>query len=319
MSLKISKLDDTRKRFQNNYAISYGPLVLAAVTPSRTESFNITLVGDLASPASWITRDSTDLSFTARGMDRQPLKLIPLAFVVEELYIVYFDNNPAPPLHSISATLNGATMYLRHSGPDFWNNFIYLTPVSSSGQEEQSTFISLQGLAQERVSGEGQADSLISFEGFHWDPGFYMIHNLASGDPNFNWTLQIATAGPTPWPQDFQNKASFWVRPGLANSGMVSFESFEMPGYYISTYQQESPCSPSTCQNLCGYNTCTKVYLRRLVNSNEFHQASTFALTNPTWKPTLQDLSSPEKKTNHHTPRKKVLQTHSQSPVIHIL
>eukprot|EP01121_Diplochlamys_sp_Union-15-3_P016405 TRINITY_DN5567_c0_g3_i2.p1 TRINITY_DN5567_c0_g3~~TRINITY_DN5567_c0_g3_i2.p1 ORF type:complete len:854 (-),score=129.71 TRINITY_DN5567_c0_g3_i2:82-2265(-) len=281
MSLSIMRLDDNRKRFQNTYAISYGPIVLAGIYDSISESFQNQLIGDLNSPDSWIHRTSaTELEFTANDQRGSSVKLIPLAYVVDEPYVVYFDANPPPTLKSIQSVLtqNGQPLYLRHSGPDFYNNWIYSSPVSSS-QENEATWIIFEGLVQEKEN--VVASELISFEPYNFDQGFYIIHNGPSNTPATNWTLQTATAGPAPWPQYFQEAASFWVRPGLSDSSKVSFESYDHPGYYISTYNQIDPCTPSQCRTLCGYSTCTAVYLRKLVQTSEFFQSSTFIFTNP--------------------------------------
>jgi len=295
MSLTISKIDDTRKRFQNTFAVSYGPLVLAGVPGTLASSFNTTLVGDLDNPDSWITRDSSDkLSFTAVGKGRT-IKLIPLGYTVDEPYIVYFDASPAPTLYSIQSAAGGSPLFIRHAGNDMYNNMLYLTPVNAGDQtqQQQSTWITVEGLASNDLLGPS-ADPLVSFAAFHFDAGFYIIHNAR----DTSWSTQTATAGPYPWPQDFRGKSSFYVRAGLQNlvvdgsssdgafagAATVSFESYDLPGYYLTTYNQTSPCSPSQCNGLCGFSTCTAVHVRPLVNSQEYRQKSTFVLSPPNWR-----------------------------------
>jgi len=272
MKLSISVLDDKRPRFQKNFAVAYGPITLAGIFDNANDAFNVTIVGDLTNPDSWISRISdSELVFSAKGTDRT-LKLVPLAYVVEEFYTVYFDQNFVT-LKSLQQKVSGQNYYVRHSGPDFYNNMLYLTPVTRDQEKNQGTWSVLTGLVEISTS---DADPIISLEAFRYDPGFYVIHNLQDA----NFSAQIATSGPTPYPAWFQQRTSFWVRQGLSDPAGISLESYDFPNYFLSTNNQVKPCG-GNCQQLCGYSSCLEVYIRKLQNSDTFKQDSTFYWTDP--------------------------------------
>lgn len=117
--------------------------------------------------------------------------------------------DPMPDITSVETTrfrsfaLDGA--YLRHQEFYLLMDF-EVTPI------EDSEFLVVPGLAD---------SSAVSLEAVNL-PGYFLHHE--------NNTLVMGVNDGT---AEFAGSATWWVRPGLMDEGLVSFESFDQAGHYI--------------------------------------------------------------------------------------
>mgnify|MGYP000898509827 CR=1 FL=1 len=128
--------------------------------------------------------------------------------------------------------------YIRHF--DFYGR---INPIFSALDRQDATFKMVAGLDPSCPGG-------VSFESKNY-PGQYLIKE--------NDRLRIASTA-----SGFNKKATFSLKPGLANADRASLESWDAPGYYVR-------------------HKNGLVYVEPFVNSDLFKQDATFKLTQGLW------------------------------------
>jgi len=157
LALTAAPLNDYHAEHNATYAYMYGPLVLAGVNVA-TDIF--VPRGHASVPTSFIRRSSsTSLEFEASAADGSKMKMIPLRYVMDEPYVVYFmtagTKPPQPAVHYCphsTATVDGQTPWepLPDDGDDCDEELVSAGPPSLPPHAHEAT------------------QHLVSSRGVHW-------------------------------------------------------------------------------------------------------------------------------------------------------